>query len=585
MRKIFLFTAIFHTLSSFGQDSANAIRLNQLGFYPMAPKIAVLAAAAPEQKFFIVTASRTDTVFSGQLGPEKQSLNSSAKTRVIDFSTFHTAGNYRIAIAGFPSSYTFSINPEVLHSVALSSLKGFYYIRSGMPLEKQYAGKWARAAGHPDNAVIVHGSAADNKRPEGTVIPTPGGWYDAGDYNKYVVNSGISTGTLLSAFEDFSHYFDTLRTNIPESADKVPDIINEVLYNLRWMMSMQDPGDGGVYNKCTNAAFDGMVMPDVTKLPRFVVQKGTAATLDFAAVMAQCARIARKMDRQLPGLADSCRRAAERAWDWAVQHPAQEYNQDEINRKFTPKITTGGYGDRHFDDEWYWAATELFLFNHAPRYRDTILRHVSQSLSIPSWNNVNMLAVYSLVRNREVVPADMQEAVKLLEHRLLVFADSLTAGQESSAFHTVMGRSPRDFTWGSNSTAANQGVALVNAWLLSHNKKYMDAALGNLDYLLGRNATGYCFVTGTGTRSTLHPHHRPSVADGIEDPVPGLLAGGPNPGRQDKSIYRFTEPETAYLDSSPAYASNEIAINWNAPLVYLANAIEAMRYSIPYDKH
>ncbi|MEI9807611.1 MAG: glycoside hydrolase family 9 protein [Bacteroidota bacterium] len=107
--------------------------------------------------------------------------------------------------------------------------------------------------------------------------------------------------TLLSAFEDMPAYFDTLHTQIPESADGIPDILNEALCNLRWMFTMQDPGDGGVYNKCTNANFDGMVMPGETTWPRYVVQKGTAATLDFAAVMAQASRIFSKFRKQLPG--------------------------------------------------------------------------------------------------------------------------------------------------------------------------------------------------------------------------------------------------------------------------------------------
>jgi len=121
---------------------------------------------------------------------------------------------------------------------------------------------------------------------------------------------------------------------------------------------------------------------------------------------------------------------------------------------------------------------------------------------------------------------------------------------------------------------------LVNAYFVTNNKLYLNAALSNLDYLLGRNATGYCFVTGMGTHAPLHPHHRPSVADGIDPPVPGLLVGGPNPGMQDKCRYEFTETETAYVDSDCAYASNEIAINWNAPLVYLANAIEALQQQL-----
>jgi endoglucanase len=91
------------------------------------------------------------------------------------------------------------------------------------------------------------------------------------------------------------------------------------------------------------------------------------------------------------------------------------------------------------------------------------------------------------------------------------------------------------------------------------------------------NATGYCFITGIGSHSPQHPHHRPSVADGVDAPVPGLLAGGPNPGQQDHQHYAFSEPETSYTDQDGAYASNEIAINWNAPLVYLAGAIEALQ--------
>ena len=91
--------------------------------------------------------------------------------------------------------------------------------------------------------------------------------------------------------------------------------------------------------------------------------------------------------------------------------------------------------------------------------------------------------------------------------------------------------------------------------------------------MLGRNATGYCFVTGTGTKSPVHPHHRISEGDAVNEPVPGLLVGGPNSGMQDRAFYTYKETETAYSDITESYASNEIAINWNAPMVYLINAI------------
>ena len=218
-----------------------------------------------------------------------------------DFTKVQKPGQYILVVDGLGNSYPFKISFGVHHPVAVASLKGYYYQRVSMPLEKKYAGKWARPAGHPDTSVQIHPSAATAKRPAGTVISTPGGWYDAGDYNKYVVNSGITMGTLLSAYEDFPSYFDTLDTNIPRGKNPIPDILNEVLYNLRWMLAMQDPDDGGVYNKCTNASFDGMVMPGVTQLPRYVVQKGTAATLDFAAVAAQASRIFRSSKNNYPG--------------------------------------------------------------------------------------------------------------------------------------------------------------------------------------------------------------------------------------------------------------------------------------------
>lgn len=539
--------------------SISAIMLSQTGFYPLAPKVAVVTNSPAASKFYILTKDQQDTVFSGTLSDEKQSAYSDTKTRIADFTQLREKGDFIVHVPGVGNSHPFKISNDVNREVGIATLKGFYYQRVSMPLEEKYAGKWHRPAGHPDTAVFIHPSAADKQRPAGTVISSPGGWYDAGDYNKYIVNSGITMGTLLSAYEDFPAYYAQLNTRIPESKDAIPDILNEVIYNLRWMLSMQDPHDGGVYNKCTNAAFDGMVMPGVTKAPRYVVQKGTTATLDFAAVTAQAGRILKPFNRSL---ADSCLKAAEKAWAWAKQHPDMEYNQ----RDFQPAITTGPYGDRYFQDEWFWAGAELYITTKDEKYKPAII-----DTKLPAWSDVGMLGYYTLLRfNKE----------PQLKEKVISMANGYAA--KLSAFQTVMGQSVRDFNWGSNSNAANQGILLINAYKLTKDKKYLDLAISNLDYLLGRNATGYCFVTGIGSRSTMHPHHRPSVADGIKDPVPGLLAGGPNPGMQDKCKYEFTAPEMAYSDDDCAYASNEITINWNAPMVYLANALEALKEKAGY---
>jgi endoglucanase len=261
------------------------------------------------------------------------------------------------------------------------------------------------------------------------------------------------------------------------------------------------------------------------------------------------------------------------------------YDQDAMNKQFKPMVSTGGYGDRSFTDEWFWAAAELWTTTGEATYFAPVAKELNSDLSLPSWANVRMLGYYTLLKGGKSWPATQAADIKALKDKLLHFADAYLPTIEQSAFHTVMGRSKADFVWGSSSVAANQGIVLIKAYQLTKDKKYLDAALTNLDYLLGRNATGYCFVTGIGTYATMHPHHRPSVADGITEPVPGLLSGGPNPGKQDHCTYAFSEPETTYSDTDCSYASNEIAINWNAPAVYLAAAIEALSSNLKVDAH
>lgn len=567
---------IFLISPAAAQGGNHRIQLNQVGFYPAAPKLAIITGKTAATTFSITTAGGRTPVYTGRLSAEKFSRYSSTVTKWADFSGLKTPGRYVLSVPGVGRSYPFYIADTVFAGVTRSVLKAFYFTRSNEPLPATYAGKWSRSAGHPDTAVFVHPSAATAARPAGFVLSSPGGWYDAGDYNKYMVNCGITMGTLFSAYEDFPQYFRKLRSGIPGSSNALPDLLDEALYNLRWMLTLQDPADGGVYHKLTNAAFDGMVMPGVTQAPRYVVQKSTAATLDFAAVTAQAARIFGAFEKQLPGLADSCRQAARLAWQWAQSNPALAYNQSDINRQYQPAISTGEYGDRHFNDEQLWAAAELYATTGEPGYLAVVNERLSDPVRLPSWSNVALLGYYTLLRRQSALPA-AATTLAAMKDSVLKLANRFLATTASNAFGTVMGHSAADFSWGGNSVAANQGILLVRAYLLTNDKAYLTGALSNLDYLLGRNATGYSFITGMGSRSPLHPHHRPSEADGIADPVPGLLVGGPNPGRQDGCTYPSSEPEKAYVDVVCSYASNEVAINWQAPVVYLAAALEALR--------
>ncbi len=578
MRKLIFILLICLSTPSImtAQEAADRIRLNQIGFYPDAPKIAVITDDN-NSEFLIKSAKSGEIVFKSKLSAPHKSEFSPKVTRIADFSVVTKPGIYKLNLPGQGDSYTFEIKPEIFCNLTKALIKGFYFQRMSTPLLPEYAGKWSRAAGHPDNKVIIHPAAASPNRPAGTIISCPRGWYDAGDYNKYIVNSGITMGTLLSLYEDFPACFDTLKINIPESGNGAPDLLNEIVWNLRWMLTMQDPSDGGVYNKVTNAGFDGFVMPSVATTPRYVVPKGTAATLDFAAVMAQAGRIFSNFKIVFPGLSDSCMKSADKAWTWAVKNPQMAYDQNLMNKEFKPVINTGGYGDSDFSDEFIWAAAELYISTGKESYYTAYPMFPDTLMPLPSWNNVRLLGYYTLARFEKKLTNSAKKDFYALKERILRTADKMTEGVTDRAYMTIIGKSARDFIWGSNSVATNEGILLIQAYKLSKDRKYLDYALTNLDYILGRNATGYSFVTGYGHKTPMFPHHRLSEADGIADPVPGLIVGGPNPGQQDGcKTYPSNIPDESYTDSVCSYASNEIAINWNAPAAYLAGALEAL---------
>ncbi len=557
--------------TSFSANAQDQIHLNQIGFYPNAPKEAVVveAEAGP---FYVLRVTSGDTVYTGTLGEAQTWQDAGERVRVASFTAVDTQGRFVLDVPGVGQSYPFTVNPAVHRAVAAAALKGYYFQRMSASLNPRQAGAWARSLGHPDDAVLVHASAASAERPEGTLISAPRGWYDAGDFNKYIVNSGITTYTLLALYEHYPTFMQALNTGILESRDDVPDLLNETFWNLSWMLAMQDPNDGGVYHKLTHANFQGVIMPHQATAPRYVVQKSTAAALNFAAVMAQAARIYADFPTAFPGLADSMRTAALDAWGWARQNRNVTYNQNALNQQYDPDINTGGYDVPGYADEFAWAAAELFLTTRADSFL-TIASPLNTSPDVPSWGGVRTLGWYSLLHHRKQAAAVADTAS--MKRRFLAFADQLAASRTQAPYRIVMGRRTNDFVWGSNAVAANQAMALMQAYRISADTTYLWAALSNLDYILGRNATGFSFVTGYGAHTPMHPHHRQSEADAVDAPVPGLLAGGPNPNQQDRCTYPSDLPARSYVDDWCSYASNEIAINWNAPLVYLAAAIEA----------
>ena len=546
------------------------IRLNTLGFLPGAGKLA-LVPDGPGTVFEVVEATGGDAArvaLRGELSRPLSWAPAGDTVRVADFSALRVGGSYRIQVPGQPLSNVFAIGPGVYRELDRAALKAFYFNRSGTALAARHAGAYARPAGHLDDRVLVHASAATARRPAGTVIASDKGWYDAGDYNKYIASSAISTYTLLAAWEHFPQVFGKLDVGIPESGDAVPDILDEAMWNLAWMLSMQDPEDGGVYHKLTNLRFDAMVQPhQAMREPRYVVAKSTSAALGFAATLATASRVLAHDEKRWPGLSARMLAAAERAWVWAQAHPAVVF-------KNPPDVLTGEYGDARLDDEFAWAAAELYITTGKDSYY-LAMAPETVSATVPAWDDVRGLAWMSLAHHRARLSPLADQT--LIASRIDGLAARLAGAWRSSGYRVAV--RDGDFVWGSNAVVLNGAMMLLQAYRLNGKRDYLDAAQANLDYVLGRNAMGMSFVTGFGARSPQHPHHRPSIGDTVNAPVPGFVVGGPQPFQQDKAEcppYPSTLPALSYLDHACSYACNEVAINWNAPLVYVLGAISAL---------
>ncbi|MDO6748632.1 glycoside hydrolase family 9 protein [Gilvimarinus sp. 1_MG-2023] len=554
--------------SSEATGEPSRILVNQVGYAPQAAKVAVVPEGGAAEFVVIDTATQA-TVLQGELSAFSEWTPAGQVVAQADFTELAQPGTYVVRVEGVQDSDPFVVASQPYQALNASALKAYYYNRAGFALDAEYAGEWARDAGHADTEVLVHASAASDQRPEGTVISAPKGWYDAGDYGKYVVNSGISTYTLLAALEHFGDFYTANDTGIPESGNSTPDILEEVMWNLEWMLDMQDPNDGGVYHKLTTKNFSGAVMPSEATDTRYVVQKTTAATLNFAAVMAAASRVVAEYEDVYSGLSDEMLSAAQSAWQWAEANPDIAYQQPA-------DVSTGAYDDDTFNDEFAWAAAELYISTGNDDYYQT-LNLTEQSISNPAWAHTGALAWVSLAHHR----ANLTEAadVSLIESGVQQFAQELVADSEASAYGVALLHG--DFYWGSNGGALNKAMMLLQGYRLSGDAQQLKAAQALFDYILGLNPTEYSYVTGFGERPPMHIHHRQSEADSVVEPVPGFVAGGPNTAaHNDCGADQYPAGEEAiaraYLDHWCSYSTNEVTINWNAPLVYVSGALESI---------
>ncbi|NNG08990.1 MAG: glycoside hydrolase family 9 protein, partial [Arenibacter sp.] len=186
---LFLLHSCADNLPPYENTATDAIRLNQVGYYPATSKRAIITEATTASEFKVVDLQKNETVFTAKLSEPLLWDLAGETVRVADFGPLKQQGIFVLYVDGIGYSHPFEIKTAVLNKALKAAIKGQYYQRASMGLEKESAGLWERAMGHPDDSVLFHPSTGRSG-----VTASPKGWYDAGDYGKYVVNGALSLG-------------------------------------------------------------------------------------------------------------------------------------------------------------------------------------------------------------------------------------------------------------------------------------------------------------------------------------------------------------------------------------------------------
>lgn len=596
-----------------GEAPLAAVRVNQTGYLPQAVKRATISNTATLPLTWTLYDITGTAVATGTTTVFGLNAASSEHVHVADFSAYQTPGSgYSLEVDG-ETSHPFDISADVYAQLKYDALAYFYHNRSGITLTLPYAGEsqWARPAGH----IGIAPNQGDNNVPcfdqvdnEGAqwhgcnyTLDVTGGWYDAGDHGKYVVNGGISLWTLMNYYErsQYLAWADTSAVadgsmNIPENNNGVPDILDEARWQMAFMLAMQAPA-GGVFtytlpgnvisptlvggmahHKVADRFWTGLgLAPHEDPQMRYLYPPSTAATLNLAATAAQCARIWADIDA---AFATRCLEAAETAWDAAVAHP-----NIYARNNFTG---SGPYDDTDVSDEFYWAAAELYITTGAAEYL-AAMGSSAHYLTIPAtvgaggiitdsaltWQQVAGLGTISLA----LVPNDLPVSARQQARQAIIqVADGYVAARDSEGY--LLPYAPgSDYPWGSNSSVVNNMLILALAYDFTANQAYFTAVSDGMDYLLGRNPNDKSYVSGYGERPLQHPHHRfwaDQVSSSFPPPPPGALSGGPNSGLQDPYAQVIfpngCPPQKCYVDHIESWSTNEITINWNAPLAWVS---------------
>ncbi|GAA1405552.1 cellulase [Catellatospora coxensis] len=558
-------------------DTGPRVRVNQVGYLTKGPKNATVVTEATAALPWQLKNAGGTVVASGSTTPRGVDASSGQNVHSIDFSSYAVAGAGFTLVADGETSRPFDLAGNLYAGLRDDALKFFYTQRSGVAISDALRPGYGRPAGHVgvapnkgDTSVPCQPGVCDYS------LDVSGGWYDAGDHGKYVVNGGISVFQMVNEFERgkwaaTAQAFPDGQLNLPESGNGVPDILDEARWQLEFLLKMQVPAGkplaGMAHHKIHDSEWTGLpLLPNLDDKQRELHPPSTAATLNLAAAAAQAARVYAPYDA---AFAARNLAAARTAYAAALAHPAIYAS---------PSDGTGGgtYDDVVVTDEFYWAAAELYLTTGENQYRDAVTASPLHTADVWSSNGFGWQSLAALGRlDLATVPSALpgRAAVRA---SVVSGAEEYLAAIEAHPYGVPYQPANNSYDWGSNSQIANNLVVLSAAYDITGQDRFADAVTQGADYLFGRNALNMSYVTGYGEVHAKNQHSRwyaHQLNPELPNPPKGTLSGGPNSSIQDPLAQQKLTGCTGqfcYIDEIDSWSTNELTINWNAPLAWVA---------------
>lgn len=570
-------------------DSITFIRVNQVGYMPDAPKVAVACSLSPVAltTFEVVDASGR-TVFGPARAEAAGEFAACAATHRLDFSALDRPGEYRIVADGL-ASRTFEIAPDVYAGAADTLL---YYMRQQRSL---FNPLFRDSVHHRTDGILV-----DHPTREGEFIPVAGGWADAADYLQYVTTSAHATVMMLLAYRDHADAFDDLfdASGLP-GANGIPDILDEARWGLEWLVKMY-PEDDLLLNQLANDRdhnFPDLPTTDssdygwgrggyrpvypCTGKPQGLLQyknraDGYASTAGkYASAMALGAQLLAEHDREF---ADTLARKARAAYELGRRYPGA--------CQTAPGAAPYFYEEANWVDDMEHGAAQLYALTGEDRYRVEALEYAAAEPVTP-WMGRDTARHYEFFPwhnqgHYELWRAARDAAPGTVRHLAGYYARGLDAIQTRAVKNAFRVGIP--FIWCSNNLMASFATHAYLYRTMTGDNRYRDLEAAAVDWLFGVNPWGVSMVIGypADGRTSLDPHSIIARQLGVETQLGGLLDGPVYRSIYENLMYiRLLDPDefapfnTGFIvfhDDFGDYSTNEPIMDGTGNLTYLLSA-------------